>query len=48
MAINHLESNLEAITRTIAQLKKDGCEDEKKLNELRKERDKILSDLKII
>ena len=24
MAINQLESNLEAITRTIAQLKKDG------------------------
>ena len=35
MAINQLESNLEAITRTIAQLKKDGCSDEKILNELR-------------
>ena len=45
MAINQLESNLEAITRTIAQLKKDGCSDEKILNELREERDKILRDL---
>ena len=45
MAINQLGSNLEAITRTIAQLKKDGCTDEKILNELREERDKILKDL---
>lgn len=36
---------MEAITRTIAQLKKDGCTDEKILNELREERDKILKDL---
>ncbi len=48
MAINPLESNLEAITRTIAHLKKSGCNDEKKLNELREERDRILNDLKII
>lgn len=48
MAINQLESTLEAITRTIAHLKKSGCDDEKKLNELRKERDKILNDLKIL
>lgn len=47
MAINQLESNLEAITRTIAQLKKDGCSDEKVLNELRQERDKILKDLNL-
>ena len=47
MAINQLESNLEAITRTIAQLKKDGSTDEKILNELREERDKILKDLNI-
>ena len=45
MAINQLESNLEAITRTLAQLEKDGCNDEKILNELREERDKILKDL---
>ena len=48
MAINQLESNLEAITRTIAKLKKDGCTDEKILNELRSEREKILKDLKCI
>ncbi|MCF0226663.1 MAG: hypothetical protein HUK28_05045 [Methanobrevibacter sp.] len=48
MAVNQLESNLEAITRTIAHLKQTGCTDEKKLNELREERDKILSDLKIL
>lgn len=47
MAINQLESNLEAITRTIAQLKRDGCTDEKVLNELRAERDKILKDLNL-
>ena len=47
MAINQLESNLEAITRTIAQLKKDGCSDEKVLGELRAERDKILKDLNL-
>ena len=47
MAINQLESNLEAITRTIAQLKKDGCTDEKVLNDLRQEREKILKDLNL-
>ncbi len=47
MAINQLESNLEAITRTIAQLKKDGCTDEKILNNLREEREKILKDLNL-
>ena len=47
MSINQLESNLEAITRTLAQLEKDGCTDEKILNELREERDKILKDLNL-
>ena len=47
MAINQLERNLEAITRTLAQLEKDGCTDEKILNELREERDKILKDLNL-
>lgn len=47
MAINQLEGNLEAITRTIAQLKKDGCTDEKILNDLREEREKILKDLNL-
>ncbi|WP_178650154.1 hypothetical protein [uncultured Methanobrevibacter sp.] len=48
MAINQLESNLEAITRTIAHLEREGNADEKELMELKKERDKILEDLKII
>ena len=47
MAINQLEENLEAITRTIEQLKKDGCSDEKVLNQLREQRDKILNDLNL-
>ncbi len=47
MAINQLESNLEAITRTIAKLKQEGCTDEKVLGELREERDKILKDLNL-
>ena len=40
MAINLLEQNLEAITQTLARLQKEGCNDEKILNELREERDK--------
>ena len=47
MAINLLEQNLEAITQTLARLQKEGCNDEKILNELRGERDKILKDLKL-
>ena len=47
MAINLLEQNLEAITKTLARLQKEGCNDEKILNELREERDKILKDLKL-
>ena len=47
MSINQLESNLEAITRTIAKLEKDGCTDENVLKELREERDKILKDLNL-
>ena len=45
MAINLLEQNLEAITQTLARLQKEGCNDEKILNELREERDNILKDL---
>lgn len=48
MAVNQLESNLEAITRTISKLEKEGCDDEKLLNGLRQEREKILKDLKLI
>lgn len=47
MPINLLEQNLEAITQTLARLQKEGCNDEKILNELREERDKILKDLKL-
>lgn len=47
MAINLLEQNLEAITQTLARLQKEECNDEKILNELREERDKILKDLKL-
>lgn len=47
MAINLLEQNLEAITQTLARLQKEGCNDEKILNELREERYKILKDLKL-
>ena len=47
MAINLLEQNLEAITQTLARLQKEGCNDEKILNELREEKDKILKDLKL-
>ena len=47
MEINLLEQNLEAITQTLARLQKEGCNDEKILNELREERDKILKDLKL-
>lgn len=47
MAINLLEQNLEAITQILARLQKEGCNDEKILNELREERDKILKDLKL-
>lgn len=47
MAINLLEQNLEAITQTLARLQKEGCNNEKILNELREERDKILKDLKL-
>ena len=47
MSINQLESNLEAITRAIAQLKKEDPNNEKDLNELRKERDRILKDLNL-
>jgi len=47
MVINQIESNLEAITLTIAHLEKGDCADEKLLKELKKERDKILRDLNL-
>ena len=47
MAINKLEATLQAITQTIAKLEKEGCDDEKMLKELRKERDRILDELNL-
>jgi len=47
MPINQLETNLAAITTTIAYLEKEGCEDEELLNSLKRERDKLLKDLNL-
>ncbi len=47
MAINLAESNLQAISNTIAILEKQDSPDEKKLQKLRKERDIILEDLNL-
>lgn len=47
MPINQLESNLSAITTTIAHLEKEGCTNEELLNRLRAERDKLLKDLNL-
>ena len=47
MAINQLEATLQASTHTIAKLEKEGCDDEKMLKELRKERDRILDELNL-
>ena len=47
MPINQLETNLSAITTTIAYLEKKGCNDEELLNSLRNERDKLLKDLNL-
>ncbi|MDR2967354.1 MAG: hypothetical protein LBU74_05350 [Methanobacteriaceae archaeon] len=47
MPINQLESNLEAITITIAYLEKEKCSDEKLLKELKKERNRLLKDLNL-
>ncbi|MBZ9570508.1 hypothetical protein KQY27_02975 [Methanobrevibacter sp. TMH8] len=47
MPINQLESNLSAITTTIAYLEKEGCTDEELLDSLRSERDRLLKDLNL-
>jgi hypothetical protein len=47
MVINQLETNLQAITTTLAYLEREGCEDDELLNKLRKERDRLLKDLNI-
>ena len=47
MSVNQLEATLQAITHTLAKLEKEGCNDEKLLTELRKERDKLLNELNL-
>ena len=42
MSVNQLEATLQAVTHTL-----EGCNDEKLLNELRKERDKLLNELNL-
>ena len=47
MSINQNEANLEALTVTIAYLKKRGNCDKKLLKELEDERDRILKELNV-
>ena len=47
MSVNQLEATLQAVTHTLAKLEKEVCNDEKLLNELRKERDKLLNELNL-
>lgn len=47
MAINQLESTLQAITNSITALENSKNPDEQLLKELRKERDNILAELNI-
>lgn len=47
MAINVLEANLQAISNTIAILEKSENVNPKKIQELKKEREKILKELNI-
>ncbi len=47
MSINQIETNLEAVTITIAHLEKLGNCDPELLEELRKERDRLLRELNI-
>jgi flagellar hook-associated protein FlgK len=47
MPINQLETNLSAITTTIAHLEKEGSVNEELLNNLKEERDKLLRELNL-
>ena len=47
MSVNQLEATFQAVTHTLAKLEKEGCNDEKLLKELRKERDKLLNELNL-
>jgi hypothetical protein len=47
MPVNQLETNLEAITITLAHLEKEKSCNEELLEELRKERERLLKELNI-
>ncbi len=47
MPVNQLETNLEAITITLAHLEKKGDCEVELLEELRKERDRLLKELNV-
>lgn len=47
MSVNPNESNLEVITMTLAYLEKKGNCDEKLLEELKRERDRLLRELNV-
>lgn len=47
MPVNQLETNLEAITITLAHLEKQNCCDPELLEELRKERNRLLKELNV-
>jgi len=47
MSVNPNEANLEAITMTLAYLEKKGNCDEKLLEELKRERDRLLRELNV-
>jgi hypothetical protein len=47
MPVNQLETNLEAITITLAHLEKENCDNAELLEGLRKERDRLLRELNI-
>lgn len=47
MSVNPNEASLEAITMTLAYLEKKGNCDEKVLEELKKERDRLLRELNV-
>ncbi|MDO5851410.1 MAG: hypothetical protein Q4Q23_02890 [Methanobacteriaceae archaeon] len=48
MVMNQLEVNLEAITNTLAILKKENCKDKEKIKNLEEEREKLLKELKVM
>jgi hypothetical protein len=47
MSVNQNEANLEAVTMTLAYLEKKGNCDEKLLDELKMERDRLLRELNV-